>query len=159
MLVFASAVVSRFLPSCDDWIMYSITGNKNTRHTHTCFYIVLCAPVMTAILYLSQLQINVKIVIIKYLFSHSLRCNMECVYICKFLYCNVGTRASIWSGPDGNLELCDSATAWRTCWGTFHHAASCTSGICKRRSWCAWLCSSKYYLCLRKNSDDSSDNE
>jgi hypothetical protein len=40
---------------------------------------------MTAILYLSQLYVNVKIVIIKYLFSHSLRYNIECIYIYIFV--------------------------------------------------------------------------
>ena len=69
--------------------------------------------------------------IIKYLFSHSLHCNLEYIYICKFLYDNVATELVF--GLDGNLELCDLVTAWRTCRGSFHYVARCSTGTCKKK--------------------------
>jgi hypothetical protein len=34
----------------------------------------------------------------------------------------------------GNLEFYDLVTAWRTCRGTFHYMASCSTDVCKKEN-------------------------
>jgi len=87
-------------------------------------------------------------VIIKYLFSHSLRCNIECTYICKFLYDNVAAELVFGLGW---MVILSYVTWWQLAEHVQEHSimrpvARLVS--VKRRSWCAWLCTSKYYLCL-----------